>query len=380
MKYALKNIRTFWKEDKLTLFLLVICAVVSSLVINYSAAVYQNYSKMKNDIETDVNEIMIRLHNNENCYATIGSIKEMFMSFPDRINDSVTMYYAQFECTDIPYDRGGVSVRFCIKNDCIVPCHLFEENLRKWGNFTSGVYFSDQQEINGECVALIHDDRGFGENSIYNKLMIDETHLQFMGKKYELIGMEKLEPLLVPVNSLNDDIIIDAIAMDFSSALTRSMYDDISEIINNSFEEIADIPDLEFPDIDGIAYSNTLIIVAVMLCTFSAISFSVIYSYLLSKRKKSLLIYRLCGCKKIMALKIYLEECMIVMIPSYIVGSVVFLSIVLRNKNLLELDYYRFELKDFIMMFFIYLIVSMCGLTMMIYHNCLKHSIKRCGV
>lgn len=55
MKYILKNIKLFIKNEKMVFLLVLLCVVTSSFIISFSYGLYQNYNVVKEE-ENELNE------------------------------------------------------------------------------------------------------------------------------------------------------------------------------------------------------------------------------------------------------------------------------------------------------------------------------------
>lgn len=376
MKYVIKNLKISIKEEKTIFFLMIICVITSAFIINFSYGLYQNYNIIKNEAESGLYEIRIQMNNTEDNYASSGEIKETLFSFSESLNDAIDMHYLSFESEDVRYDFfSDVEVRFRIDNGKILPCEIFRENLESQGILLSGRYFTDEQEMNGENVALISDDR-HNAVSCAEKLMIDEDTIFFMGKEYKIIGKTKIFKVLVPFNTLDDDIPIKELIFNFSDVMTRSQYNEIKEKIQKNFGEIADIPELDIPEAESYYYYNTIIIIAVLIAVFAAINFAFLYKYILSKRIKSLAVFRICGCTRGKALRIFLSECMVITIPCFIFATLLYALLLLPFFS----EYFEdmsdaYSIKIYIILFAAYVISSLIVLTIMISFSFLKKEI-----
>ena len=372
MKYVWKNISLFFKNEKMIFMLVVICVITSSFIINFSYGLYQNYHVIKEEEESSLFEFEIPFNNSVNGdYVSKKALKSTLLSFSESIDQAVDMYLTIPQCDAIPIEEfGPIFIRFTIKNDDITPCNLFKENMETYGTLISGEYFTPEQERNGEKVALAFD------GDITDKLKIDDDTIVFQDEKYKIIGIQKMHPLIVPFNSLKDDTPINTLLLHFIKPVTRTQYNEIKEKIELSFGDLANVPDLNIPETENYYLYNTIIIISVLIALAAAVNFAVLYKYTLSKRIKALSIFRICGCSKRQALRVFLTECMILTIPLYII------TVLFYDKLILPLLSKRFEYIAsayspmlYAVIFFIYVISSLLVLGVMIYFSFLKKTI-----
>ena len=54
MKYILKNLKALIKNEGMIFMLMIVCIISSSLIINFSYGLYQNYNVIKNESKSDL--------------------------------------------------------------------------------------------------------------------------------------------------------------------------------------------------------------------------------------------------------------------------------------------------------------------------------------
>ena len=90
MKYTIKNIQLFIKKEKMIFFLILVCVITSSFIINFSYGLYQNYNVIKEEESSEFTEIPITINNRE--AVTKAKIKECVFSVSDKTNNAINMY------------------------------------------------------------------------------------------------------------------------------------------------------------------------------------------------------------------------------------------------------------------------------------------------
>lgn len=372
MKYIFKNLKSFIRTERMIFSLMLICVVVSSFVIDFSYGLYQNYHVVKKEETGDLSEFEINFHNTDSKYASKEVLKDTMLSFSDDLNNEISTYYIGVDVPEL-HDYGYCACRVSIKDGKFAANEVFKENLERQG--LSDSYFSDEQEANGEHVALVMEDNQFIE-----RFVSDDETIIFQGSEFKVIGYGGLCTVTVPFNSLKGDTVVNNITFVFDKFITRSQYDEIKEKMSNAFKDIADIPNLDIPESEQYYLYNTVIIISVMIALLSAINFAVLYRYILSKRLKSLAIFRICGCSVGKALGIFLSECMIITIPVFTATTILYdkfiLPILSKHFEYIE-SAYSFNL--YLMIFAIYILSSLIVLIIMIYFDFMTKSIKEIG-
>ena len=206
--------------------------------------------------------------------------------------------------------------------------------------------------------------------------MIDDETIVFQGKKYKIIGLQKMHPLIVPFESLNDDTPIDLLLFNFKNPLTRSQYNEIKEKIQSNIGDLASIPELNIPEPENYYLYNTIIFISALIAILAAINFAILYQYVLTKRRKTLSIFRICGCTITRAFKMLISECMIITIPTFVLTSLIFdktaLPILSKYFEYIESAY---SIKLYLLIFVIYVFFCFIILSLMICLGYLRKSI-----
>ena len=355
-------------------FLILICVITSSFVIDFSYGLYQNYHIIKEDAESDLTSMTISFNNTEEKYASKKLTGDTLLSFSDELNDGVSFYDISIKNEDDLEDAFWLGCNVTIKDG------HFAANEEYWKNIGKGTELTDEQEANGEHVAIFWLTKSELEvngdkERILSHMPDDETFILF-GEEYKIIGIGGITLITVPFESLKDDVVVEKVSIEFDHAMVRSQYDEIKEKMLNAFGDIAQIPELDLPDARQYYLYNTVMIIAVMIALLSAINFAVLYRYILSKRLKALAIFRICGCTKPKALGIFLSECMIMTIPAFLLTTVAYDKLVLPVlANHFEYIKSAYSIKLYLIIFAIYTAVSLLVLMIMIYFNFLKKSI-----
>ncbi len=254
-----------------------------------------------------------------------------------------------------------IEFRFSIKNNTIYRSKTFEENLLKQGQLTDRIFFTDENEKNGDLVVLL------GNNMTFNNGMPtknDLTEITIEGKLYKVIGHHSIhEYPIIPIKSIEDSVKIESILLGFKNNLSRSVFNDLKEKGKN----LINYEDIVFPEDDTKNFYNNILLISILISFVSAINFSILYKYIISKRRKALSILRMCGCTVKKAEFMCLAECLLITTPIYL-GSV-FLFHNIMSKFLSKTFIFMkeaYSLNIYLALFLIYIIVSIIILSISI--------------
>lgn len=336
---------------------------------------YQNYHIIKEEESSDLVELSINVE--DSSAVTKDALKECIFSISDETNDSIDLYFVSpiVEPFYTMQEEGWgiLSCRFTVDSGKICACSLFEENLIKNGNLISGEYFSDEQEANGDLVAIIRDvineeDDTDCTKTITTRVEGDQRWIEIQGKEYKVIGYhtQLLTPYF-PFESLDEDTTFQMIAIHFNKPITSSVYNEIKEHFESTFGSAITVPDLEIPEPENYYLYNTIILISILIAILAAINFAVLYKYILSKRTKTLAVFRICGCTKAKVLRMFLSECMKIAIPLFAATTLIYDKLVLPKLGQhFEHIESAYSIKLYLLIFRIYIAATLIVLMIMI--------------
>lgn len=335
MKYVFINIKNFIRQETTIFCLAALCIACSVVVLCFSFGFYHHLEQKKLDRESGTMVVDIDFHDEERRTVTKGSMMDMLMQLDeDTLNGcDITMVgrYLEDKTDDPVIDHGVLSfpMSFTIQDGKVAASMLTQKEMEGSGDL-DGSYFSAEQIENGElvCLARSEDMNWSGdEPQKWQKKYSPGPDGKYMvdGKKYTCIGhiTTTLVPW-VPVTTVADDCYIQQLYMEFEKPVTRRMYTEITELVRETYGEMAEIPALDIQEVDSMKFYNTLLVLCVLLAAVSGIVLSVLYEYILLQRKKQLAVYRLCGMTRRKAEALYFLECLFLSVVLYLLAVLLF--------------------------------------------------------
>ena len=379
MKYTIKNFRSFIRTEKMIFLLILLCIVTSSFIINFSYGLYQNYNVIKEEQESEFKDLCITINDSDS--VTKDKLKNCVFSISDKTNKSISMYLVFpiiepfYSMQDNGWNR--VTIRFTAENGIIKPSTAFAQQIEENGKMISGEYFTEEQEENGDLVALVRSP----VDPEYKDTMVDVTSeittriegkkrwVEIQNKEYEVIGYhEYLATPYFPFESLDDPTTFqDSITLIFPNSMTNSQYKEIKMNFEGMFGSAITVPELDIPESENYYLYNTIIIISIMIAILAAINFAVLYKYILSKRIKTLTIFRICGCTRSKTLAMFLSECMMIAVPLFALTTLIYDKFVLPKLGQ-HLEYIEsaYSPKLYLLIFGIYITATLIVLLLMI--------------
>lgn len=358
---VLKSIKLLIVKDKLIFFLITLCIVASSLVLNFSYGLYQNFNMIKKEEAARGFDVILSIRDDN---IKKSELEQYIRQIESSTNEEIGRWSVTLEKDDIP-----LSCSFSISNGRFVTSENFKVNLDRLGMITEGTYFTDFQESNGEMVALAVDtSMDFGNQDFREEFPIKDGKITVLEKEYEIIGYQNASPTpIVPFLTIDYDANVTRISFSYDNRITRPQYDAIKAESINFWGERIHFPNLDVPENKDLYLYNTVMFIALIISFIAAINFVILYRYILIKRKHHIAIFRICGCTKFKALRIYLSECFILLVPLYLVSTAAYHFFLLPLlKNAYPNMAASYSILIYLAILGIYLIVSLIILLVMI--------------
>ena len=158
----------------------------------------------------------------------------------------------------------------------------------------------------------------------------DENGYQ-IGKTYEMNGYEykcvaDCDSIpFIPYNALDDDFRVYLLYVSFEDKLTQQNIDELTPIFNSLFgEHINDSYPPEPYDPIEVQLNQMVYVISLVVMVIILLAIAKFYNYVLSDRKNTLTILRLCGCTRGKVHIIYMLEIFLTMIVTSATGFILF--------------------------------------------------------
>lgn len=330
LKYTLKNIKFFFIDNWIIFILLIISVITSSIVIFFAYGVYQNYNTILNYKEDDSYDdyIWVDYENTNSEYVTKEDLMNC-LSEIDRISNGLQEQIVQYNVEGV-LDDNSYEFKFIYSNGKFKVAEEFKENLKEYGNLTEGTYWSDYEEENGICVALISDPDVFGDISALSSIRYG-SQLKIGGKIYDIIGKQAWNEkgAMFPFSTISDDQLLTSTFISFNSAVSVKTYNQIRNIFNNYMGDKAIFEEIKMLDKETYYTYKTVILISVFIALIAAINFMILYRYIMSTRKRTTAIFRILGLTPAKLNFMNMSECIILIVPFFILGMVLYQTVFL---------------------------------------------------
>lgn len=300
--------------------MLLIVMLLAPFVLNFSYAAYRNYQNAKLAKYLDLNNFTVQLNES----ITKGQLNKCLMQFSDELEDSISGWILDVELTE-----GTVCCRFSFRNGLYGRDGGYQNLLQN--NFVT-TYFTEEQEQNGELVALAP-----GEGDIYSWAQQQDAgaSVSLQGKTYRIIGFQSWDSFyMIPYASLDDSTVIgkdEGIAIYFKEAVTETQYEEICDIMSRTLGDSVTVPVMEFTDMQKDGLNRVMSVIVALLAAVFCGNICILVGYIREKLQRERSIYYICGMTGKRMCAVELGSILILSIPGYVLGNILYDLVVGRN-------------------------------------------------
>ena len=349
MKYIFYNIRNLAKHEKFIFAIMLVCVFVSAWIMTFSYGLYQNYFSLRSETETEGKELYAEIIEGETL--TKADVMRYLAAISNETLNAMDMIQLQSPISKcIPYHEdsfawGFFCFWFTVWDGRYKVSDYVREGMLDRGQIISGRYISDEEEATGADVAMIDDrisdlmdelDRfeELGEEPPHNNWagfleVTDATReeLTIFGKRYKIVGViDTASTVTVPFLSVPDDVELGwGTSFIFKKNITNLQYAELKDLANEVIPGKLLFPELNIIDDESIYLYNNIMLISALIAVLTIINFAFLYNFIFRKRRRQLAVMRICGCTKMRALWVYMGECGLICIPTFLIGIAVYI-------------------------------------------------------
>lgn len=330
MRYVFQNFFTLVKNEKFIFSVMLVCVFISAWTMLFSYGLYQNYSTLL--VESDSNSKDISIGIAEGETLTHGEVKAYLDELPDTLLNGVKLVYCsawyEYDNAENSYKEGvPVVSRFTVCDGVYKTSSYIADMWTKNGMIATGRYFTDDDEINGTRTVMVS--KSSMESSFWRKehknFIVDDNTAQIFGQTFNIIGTHTSSGAVVPFLSLPEEVAVTGLTLSFENIITRSDYETLVQTASKIVPGKMLFPELPFPDEEQISIYNNVIAISVLIAALTVINFSFLYNFIFEKRRRGIAIMRICGCTATRARAICIGECCLICIPVFAVGILTYI-------------------------------------------------------
>ena len=418
MKYIHTNLRLFWKKEPAMFFLILLCSFTAAVILYFSFGMIIHYQENRRRGDIDAYDMRVYYNALESAqrsdnpdyqqkakdyltteknmqYMTVGDLRNFLENVPKTLfincNQLIVNSYYDADNAYVEFvdDSGAMgsgniyqvtfSFHYDEATEIISPSTKTNENL------IYGDYLSIEDETYGTHNAVI----GIG---VYNDLFVDgrkkdpelgynitydnsynfEDHTEFtlFGETYQIVGITDGTGIDIPFNSMKDDEPIctfwsTCMTFLYDTPITNQQEEFLRQYVEDAYSGYLSVEELEHTYINASFYTM-LIVVLVLVILIAVANIAIIFRYILMKRRKQIAIFKLCGCKNCVAM--FVEEGLLLTIPAFAVGTLVYL-LLLRPvfSKLFAFMYLAYTSWNLLYLFLLFAVLALLALFISVY-------------
>lgn len=412
MKYILKNIRSFAKDYTKIFVLLIITIATSTLIIHLSYGMFREYKDRKELSSTGTKQIVLRLkssyaqktgsasESDGNMIAlgdlayqtyekrgdlqdvTVADMKRFARELDGETADKLLNIHAGILQGDYRFETD-----FLISDGKMVnsgdygfdSLYNYFNGVHTMNIFQYGRYFTDQEYAEGKKVCIMY---GFQKNlrgDYLEENLLDDGKVLIGDLEYEIIGLQNgIGTGYLPITSVDGDgVLLDEIELRFRDNISLREIGLINDTAKQYFgNRAASSYELEENEENSYLY-NTILLLVFVVSLVAAFNFCALYHYIVTTRRRTLKIFRVCGLSHRKSIWLYLGECSILSAGTYLVTLFLFhfllMPFLAEKMNIFDFHY---KAEVYLALFLIYFVSSFLLQYVMITWNLKKKMIR----
>lgn len=419
MFYSIKNIAQTAKKQRLLSLLLVLNIIISCFVMCFSYGLYQNYNVVISDGEQEENRLLPanadKKFFTETKYGfhTSGITVGMVKGFLRSLSPETAANLKSLTCENILENDF-----YCFQGENIgISYFVFElraENGKVAPSKRLSQVFSQEEFMSGERIVKVgptayDPKRGFsmgfmlpnGKTWQSNSRILkeDDEYITVNGMKYriEVLPKELVKPgmyeyqedeidivhqIFIPFGTLPDDIefVLEGetspFFFEFYEPITKSQYNDIAACLEAYTAGRATLPPMEFTEVSEIYYYRTILLISAVIAVLAAVNMAILYKYILERRARTIVIFRICGSSLLRMCGMYICECMLIVIPLFALTELFYHTVIMpKLSTVFEYMESAYSLNIYLYIFVIYIAISFVVLLGMILFTLRKQNL-----
>lgn len=309
LHYIRVNIWNMIKHEKWFTFTIIMTQAISVLVALFASGMIYNFTIKEKAMEGTMFVIYI----DEDDGTIVGDIaaeevKNEYVNIFNLMDKKMEEISYIFSVDDPICQNTRVLSRACydVKNKTLTRNEIYNEFEKRMGG--SGRMFTDEEQEEGANVVVIFGD--YLKEEKENGVNIGETNYKVLGIVDPCFRIEMDETcsrdFLVPIKVVPDKLRLTSITLKTSSVINEREYARLAEYFENKYNGRIIMPKFEgVRDIENLRANRTFVIAGIGVLFCAVLNFCILYRVILEKRKKTMAVYRICGCSKRTGMMMY---------------------------------------------------------------------------
>ena len=304
---VLRNIQNSFINFRKIFILLIVSQIISIMSIFFVYGIYGSYAAKMQEIELNTYRIGIDFEEAEK--NTVGTLKRNLPEVLDRINDKLEFVFV-----------AGASNHKMVAMRTKYIDGDFRTVITKeqYGNMKGRYLNSEDDE---KCNRVIFSAKG-KEDSVGDIVDIAGTEFEIVGTCDDLFA----DGYDIPYNSCPDDLQLSWCSFYFKELPTVNDYNAIKKLVTGNFSNYT-MDEFDIKNNDELTSYRTIIAISVSIGIISALNTCLMYGYIISQRRKQMVVYGIIGAARIRRFAISESEMLVFSVTTSLVGVVLFRTI-----------------------------------------------------
>lgn len=302
---AFKNFKNSFARNKSIYTLLIVSQLVGVMIIFFVYGIYTGYNASLQEIDIDSKQL----------YAQFDGVEDSYLDELRPIMDELYKpfeKYVDYTFLGLSYNEGMLSTYYEYREG---EYHIASSLLDNGKSDENGRYFDDSEYVKGDKV-LFGSDREVGE------------YLDINGEKFLVVGNwedKNLNRVIeVPVSAAPGDTNLYVLVINFERLPRQAEYNHFKETLEATFGDRVNVREFDVKDMEQLISINSIITISVIIGVLVALDTVLIYSYIISKRRKDMAIFGIVGAKRRQRFLINQIEIMALSVIVAVLGYVIF--------------------------------------------------------
>lgn len=302
---ALKNFKNAFSRNKSIYILLIASQLVGVMIIFFVYGIYTGYNASLQEMDIDYMQLYAQFDGVEDC--SLDELRPIMDGLYKPFEK-----YVDYTFLGLSYNEGMLCTYYEYREG---EYHIASSLLDNGKTDENGRYFDDSEYVRGDKV-LFGTDKEVGE------------YFDINGEKFLVVGNwedKNLSRVIeVPVSAAPGDANLYVLVINFERLPRQAEYNHFKETLKETFGDRVSVKAFDVKDTEQLISINSIITISIIIGVLVALDTVLIYSYIISKRRKDMAVFGIVGAKRRQRFLINQIEIMALSVIVALVGYAVF--------------------------------------------------------
>ena len=314
------NIKNSINGYKKIYILLVVSQILTSILLFFVYGIFGSYNAEKQEVDID----NYCIEGDLNGDVSIKQLKDCFVEILENNQKNLDWFFVgAFD------DENNISVG--IRSEYCEGKYSLSNYVYGDRELRAGRWINSRELTDGDKVVM-----GINAGNVGDMIIIGDEEFEIIGipvvpateDMADATGWAYIE---MSLNSCPDNIRALRVSMYFNKLPTYAEYKMFKDGLEAAFGNNVEVSDFKVKDEEELIAINSIIVISVIIGINAALNTSLIYGYIMKKRKRQMVVFGINGASKIQKILINELEIVLVSVVTTVIGFV-FFKLVIENK------------------------------------------------